>query len=193
MSVELGPGMIENIYDGIQRPLEKIMEKVHGNNLPRGVEVPPIDPDKLWDFTPVAKAGDKVVGGDIIGTVQETSLISHKIMVPPGVMGTLKEISGGSHTVTEVIAKVDTDNGTTVDIQMLQRWPVRRQRPSREKISPWRTKPSAPKRMSSLSVLVRWLLAQERQQRASRRLVFPWAFSPQMTLQAGWKVTVWAA
>ena len=135
LSVELAPGILEMIYDGIQRPLERI-KTMTGSNIARGVSVTSVDHDKKWDFVPAMKAGDRVEAGDIIGTVQETSLISHKIMVPPGVMGTLKEISGGNHTVTEVIAKVDTDNGTTVDIQMLQRWPVRRQRPSREKLSP---------------------------------------------------------
>ncbi len=135
LSVELAPGILEMIYDGIQRPLERI-KTMTGSNIARGVSVTSVDHDKKWDFVPAMKAGDRVEAGDIIGTVQETSLISHKIMVPPGVMGTLKEISGGSHAVTEVIAKVDTDNGTTVDIQMLQRWPVRRQRPSREKLSP---------------------------------------------------------
>ena len=82
MSVELGPGMIENIYDGIQRPLEKIMEKVHGNNITRGVEVSALDHEKKWDFTATVKAGDKVIGGDVIGTVPETSVVLHKVMVP---------------------------------------------------------------------------------------------------------------
>ncbi len=135
LSVELAPGILEMIYDGIQRPLERI-KAMTGSNIARGVSVTSVDHDKKWDFVPAMKAGDRVEAGDIIGTVQETSLISHKIMVPPGVMGTLKEISGGSHTVMDVIAKVDTDNGTTVDIRMLQKWPVRRQRPSREKLSP---------------------------------------------------------
>ncbi len=134
LSVELAPGILEMIYDGIQRPLERI-KAMTGSNIARGVSVTSVDHDKKWDFVPAMKAGDRVEAGDILGTVQETSLISHKIMVPPGVMGTLKEISG-SHTVMDVIAKVDTDNGTTVDIRMLQKWPVRRQRPSREKLSP---------------------------------------------------------
>jgi len=135
LSVELAPGILEMIYDGIQRPLERI-KAMTGSNIARGVSVTSVDHDKKWDFVPAMKAGDRVEAGDILGTVQETSLISHKIMVPPGVMGTLKEISGASHTVMDVIAKVDTDNGTTVDIRMLQKWPVRRQRPSREKLSP---------------------------------------------------------
>ena len=95
MSVELGPGMIENIYDGIQRPLEEILKKAGSNNLPRGVEVPPIDPEKLWDFTPTAQAGDQVVGGDVIGTVPETPVVLLKIMVPANLKGSLKSVAGG--------------------------------------------------------------------------------------------------
>ncbi len=137
MSVELGPGMIENIYDGIQRPLEKIMEKVHGNNLPRGVEVPPIDPDKLWDFTPVAKAGDKVVGGDIIGTVPETPVVLHKIMVPPNLKGTLKKVvSAGQYNVHQTVAVLTKEDGTDVELSMSQRWPVRVGRPYKHKYPP---------------------------------------------------------
>ena len=137
MSVELGPGMIENIYDGIQRPLEKIMEKVHGNNLPRGVEVPPIDPDKLWDFTPVAKAGDKVVGGDIIGTVPETPVVLHKIMVPPNLKGTLKSVvPAGGYNVHQTVAVLTKEDGTDVELSMSQRWPVRVGRPYKHKYPP---------------------------------------------------------
>ena len=137
MSVELGPGMIENIYDGIQRPLEKIMEKVHGNNLPRGVEVPPIDPDKLWDFTPVAKAGDKVVGGDIIGTVPETPVVLHKIMVPPNLKGTLKSVvPAGGYNVHQTVAVLTKEDGTEVELTMSQRWPVRVGRPYKHKYPP---------------------------------------------------------
>ena len=87
LSVELGPGLIENIYDGIQRPLEVIMEKVKGNNLPRGVEVPALDREKKWEFVPTVQPGAQVVGGDIIGTVQETDSILHKIMIPPRLKG----------------------------------------------------------------------------------------------------------
>ena len=137
MSVELGPGMIENIYDGIQRPLEKIMEKVHGNNLPRGVEVPPIDPDKLWDFNPVAKAGDKVVGGDIIGTVPETPVVLHKIMVPPNLKGTLKSVApAGGYNVHQTVAVLTKEDGTDVELSMSQRWPVRVGRPYKHKYPP---------------------------------------------------------
>ncbi len=137
MSVELGPGMIENIYDGIQRPLEKIMEKVHGNNLPRGVEVPAIDQEKLWDFTPVAKAGDQVVGGDIIGTVPETPVVLHKIMVPPSLKGTLKSVAAaGQYNVRQTVAVLELENGSQVELSMSQRWPVRVGRPYKHKYPP---------------------------------------------------------
>ena len=97
MSVELGPGMIETIYDGIQRPLEEILKKAGGNNLPRGVEVSALDQEKLWEFTPVAKVGDQVTGGDVIGTVPETPSVLHKIMVPPGLEGVLRQEIGRAH------------------------------------------------------------------------------------------------
>ncbi len=139
MSVELGPGMIENIYDGIQRPLEEIMKKVHGNNLPRGVEVPPIDPDKLWEFTPVAKAGDKVTGGDVLGTVPETPVVLHKIMVPPNLKGTLKSvIQKGMYNVKTTVAVLVKEDGTEVPLGMSQRWPVRVGRPYKHKYPPTR-------------------------------------------------------
>ncbi len=139
MSVELGPGMIENIYDGIQRPLEEIMKKVGGNNLPRGVEVPPIDPEKLWEFTPVAKAGDKVEGGDVIGTVPETPVVLHKIMLPPYLKGTLKSVTpAGSYNVKTVVAVLTKEDGTDVEITMSQRWPVRVGRPYKRKYPPVR-------------------------------------------------------
>ena len=137
MSVELGPGMIENIYDGIQRPLEEIMKKVQGNNLPRGVEVPPIDPEKLWEFTPVVKAGDKVVGGDILGTVPETPVVLHKVMVPPNLKGTLKSVvSAGKYNVKQTVAVLTREDGTEVELSMSQRWPVRVGRPYKHKYPP---------------------------------------------------------
>ena len=139
MSVELGPGMIENIYDGIQRPLEEIMKKVQGNNLPRGVEVPAIDQEKLWDFTPVAKAGDKVTGGDVLGTVPETAVVLHKIMVPPGLKGTLKWVAGeGQYNVKTTIATLVKADGSEVALAMSQRWPVRVGRPYKHKYPPVR-------------------------------------------------------
>ena len=139
MSVELGPGMIENIYDGIQRPLEEIRKKVGGNTLPRGVEVPPIDPEKLWEFTPVAKAGDQVEGGDVIGTVPETPVVLHKIMVPPYLKGTLKSVTpAGSYNVKTVVAVLTREDGTDVEITMSQRWPVRVGRPYKRKYPPVR-------------------------------------------------------
>ena len=136
MSVELGPGMIENIYDGIQRPLEKIVEKV-GANITRGVEVPALDHEKLWDYTPVAQVGDKVSAGDVIGTVPETPVVLHKIMVPPNLSGTVVETKpAGSYTVEEVVAVVEKADGSRVELSMIQRWPVRNGRPYKHKYPP---------------------------------------------------------
>ncbi|MDO4487700.1 MAG: V-type ATP synthase subunit A [Eubacteriales bacterium] len=135
MSVELGPGLISSIYDGIQRPLEKIKEATNSNLLQRGVEVPSLDREKKWHFVPVKNAGDKVMGGDIIGTVQETEVVLHKIMVPNGVEGTLKTIAEGDYTVTEDIAVVETAKGDKA-VQLMQRWPVRTGRPYKKKLSP---------------------------------------------------------
>ena len=116
LSVELGPGIIENIYDGIQRPLEEIMKKTGGNNLPRGVEVPAVDHDKKWDFKATAKKGDKVTGGDILGAVQETSVVLHKIMVPPNLSGTLESIQSGSFTVLDTVAVLVDDKLSLIHI-----------------------------------------------------------------------------
>ncbi len=134
MSVELGPGLITSIYDGIQRPLDDIM-KVSGNNLKRGVEVPSLKRDKKWAFVPVAKAGDEVGPGDILGTVQETIVVQQKIMVPYGVEGTVKEIRAGEFTVEDVVAVIATDDGDK-ELTMMQRWPVRRGRPYVKKLPP---------------------------------------------------------
>ena len=135
MSVELGPGLISSIYDGIQRPLDDIM-KVAGNNLSRGVEVPSLKRDAKWEFVPTVKAGDEVSGGDIIGTVQESEIVSHKIMVPPGITGTIKEIKGGSYVVTDTVCTVTTKDGKDVPVTLMQKWPVRRGRPYKQKLSP---------------------------------------------------------
>ena len=135
MSVELGPGLISSIYDGIQRPLDDIM-KVSGNNLQRGVEVPSLKRELQWEFVPCAQAGDAVTGGDIIGTVQETEIVSHKIMIPPGIVGKLKEIKSGSFTVTDTVATVETPDGAEIPITLMQKWPVRRGRPYKQKLSP---------------------------------------------------------
>ena len=110
LSVELGPGLIASIYDGIQRPLDEIM-KICGNNLQRGVEVPSLDRQKKWNFVPAAKVGDEVEAGDIIGTVQETSVVEQRIMVPYGVKGKIKEIKAGDFTVEETVASVETAEG----------------------------------------------------------------------------------
>ena len=134
LSVELGPGLIKSIYDGIQRPLDAIMEKA-GTNLERGVDVPALSREKKWDFVPVAKLG-RVEGGDILGTVQETDVVLHKIMVPPNVSGELIELNGGSYTVDEVVGKIKTDKGETYEVKLMQKWPVRVGRPYKEKLSP---------------------------------------------------------
>ena len=135
LSVELGPGLIESIYDGIQRPLDDIM-KVSGNNLSRGVSVPALKRDKIWQFKAVAKAGDRVTAGDVIGTVQETDIVLHKIMVPAGVSGTVTEISGGEYTVADTVAKVEDENGNVHELTLMQKWPVRIGRPYQKKLSP---------------------------------------------------------
>ncbi len=135
MSVELGPGLIGSIYDGIQRPLDDIM-KISGNNLERGVEVPSLKRELKWEFTPQAKVGDNVVAGDVLGTVQETEIVTHKILVPPGFVGTVKDIRGGEYTVTETVAVLETPDGREVPLQLMQRWPVRRGRPYQKKLSP---------------------------------------------------------
>ena len=135
LSVELGPGLIENIYDGIQRPLEEIRRVTNSNNLPRGVQVPSLNKEKLWDFVPVAKVGDQVGPGDVLGTVQETPSILHKIMVPNGISGTVASINGGSHNITETIAVIKTDKGEEA-LTMVQKWPVRVGRPYAQKYAP---------------------------------------------------------
>ena len=134
MSVELGPGLITSIYDGIQRPLDDIM-KISGNNLKRGVEVPSLKRDLKWEFVPTVKAGDEVEAGDVIGTVQETVLVQQKIMVPYGMKGTIKEIKAGEFTVEEVVAILETAEGDK-ELTLMQKWPVRRGRPYQKKLPP---------------------------------------------------------
>ena len=134
MSVELGPGLITSIYDGIQRPLDDIM-KISGNNLKRGVEVPSLKRDLKWEFVPAVQAGDEVEEGDVIGTVQETVLVQQKIMVPYGIRGTVKEIKAGEFTVEEVVAVVAAEDGDK-ELTLMQKWPVRRGRPYKKKLPP---------------------------------------------------------
>ncbi len=135
LSVELGPGLLENIYDGIQRPLEGIM-KVCGHNIRRGVEVPALDREKKWDFVATARVGDQVVGGDIIGTVQETASTEHRIMVPVRLSGKIVSISSGSYTVVDTVAVLETADGKRVNLTMMQKWPVRVGRPYKKKYPP---------------------------------------------------------
>ena len=134
LSVELAPGLIESIYDGIQRPLSAIREKA-GDRITRGIEVNSLDHEKLWDFVPVAKIGDELTGGDILGTVQETEAVLHKVMVPPEVSGKLTWIFEGKANIVTPIAKLERD-GKEIELPMLQRWPVRRGRPYAEKLAP---------------------------------------------------------
>ena len=134
MSVELGPGLIASIYDGIQRPLDDIM-KISGNNLKRGVEVPSLKRNLKWEFVPTVKVGDEVETGDVIGTVQETVLVQQKIMVPYGIKGTIKEIKEGTFTVEDIVAVVETEKGEK-ELTMMQKWPVRRSRPYKKKLPP---------------------------------------------------------
>lgn len=134
MSVELGPGLITSIYDGIQRPLNSIME-VAGNLLKRGVEVAALDRSKKWEFRATVSKGDRVVSGDVLGTVEETPVVTQKIMVPNGIEGTVTSIQSGSFTVDDFIATIETKEGEQ-SITMLQRWPVRKGRPYRRKLPP---------------------------------------------------------
>ncbi|MEG0370298.1 MAG: V-type ATP synthase subunit A, partial [Hungatella sp.] len=136
MSVELGPGLIGSIYDGIQRPLDAIMEITGGNLLNRGVEVPSLKRNKKWHFTPTVSAGAVLEGGDIIGTVQETDVVLQKIMIPIGMKGTLASITEGDYTVTESVAVLTDEKGSRQDITLMQRWPVRKGRPYKQKLSP---------------------------------------------------------
>lgn len=134
LSVELAPGLIEGIFDGIQRPLERVCEK-YGDRITRGISLNNLDHEKLWKFEPSVKVGDFVQAGDVLGTVQETSIVNHKIMVPYGMKGTVKEIKSGEFNITQTIAVLDTEAGAK-ELPMLQKWPVRRGRPYKEKMSP---------------------------------------------------------
>ena len=134
LSVELGPGLIGSIFDGIQRPLDEIM-KLTGNNLKRGVEVPSLSREQKWNFVPSVSVGDELEPGDVLGTVQETAAVVQKIMVPPEVSGTVKSICAGEYTVEDTIAVLATKDGDK-ELTMMQRWPVRKGRPYAEKLPP---------------------------------------------------------
>lgn len=134
LSVELAPGLIGGIYDGIQRPLEKLAE-LGGDRIESGISAPALDHDKKWEFEPTVKKGDRVESGDVLGTVRENEVIVHKIMTPFGVSGTVEKINKGAFTIDETVAVV-ADGKTKTDVCMLQRWPVRRGRPYKEKLPP---------------------------------------------------------
>ena len=134
LSVELGPGLMENIYDGIQRPLVAIKNAV-GPNITRGIDLPALDREKKWYFEATAKRGDKIKGGDVYGIVKENEVVEHKIMAPPGTEGKIAELLSGYYTVTDTIGKLDTEQGE-VPITMMQKWPVRKARPYKEKLPP---------------------------------------------------------
>ncbi len=135
LSVELAPGLIESIFDGIQRPLEEIY-KIAGDRITRGIDVPKLDREKKWEFVPVARVGDEVIGGDVIGTVQETPAVLHKIMVPPGKSGTVEWVYSGEATIVEPVYKLKETDGTVKEYPMLQTWPVRKARPYKDKLAP---------------------------------------------------------
>ena len=135
LSVELGPGLIESMFDGIQRPLDAFMKAANSAFLSKGVEVKSLNREKKWHFVPTAKVGDKVSAGDVIGTVQETAVVLHRIMVPFGVEGTIKEIKAGDFNVEEVIAVVETEKGDK-NLTLMQKWPVRKGRPYARKLNP---------------------------------------------------------
>ena len=134
LSVELGPGLLERMYDGIQRPLEKL-ELLAGEFLKRGVTAPPLNREKLWEFKAEKEVGDEVIPGDILGTVDETSVINHKIMVPNGIKGKVKEIKNGEFTVDQTVAVIETEDGDK-ELNMIQKWPVRSPRPFNRKLDP---------------------------------------------------------
>ena len=135
LSVELGPGLIESMFDGIQRPLDAFMEAAQSNFLTKGVSVPSLNREKKWEFKPTVKIGDKVEPGYVIGTVQETPVVEQRIMVPVGVEGTIKDIKAGEFTVTDTVAVVETATGDK-EVMMMQKWPVRKGRPYKAKINP---------------------------------------------------------
>ncbi len=136
LSVELGPGMLKNMYDGIQRPLSAMFEK-YGANITKGIDEPALSRDTVWDFVPAVQPGDHVGPGDVYGYVQETDVIRHSILVPPRCQGTILSIQAGMYTVQQPVGQLQQEDGTVIDITLMQKWPVRIARPYREKLSPF--------------------------------------------------------
>ncbi len=135
LSVELGPGIISQMFDGIQRPLDTFMEVTQSNFLGRGVQLPALDHEKQWWFEATIEEGTEVSAGDIIGYVDETKIIQHKIMVPNGIKGTVQKIESGSFTIDDPICVIETEQGLK-ELTMMQKWPVRRGRPIKQKLNP---------------------------------------------------------
>ena len=135
LSVELGPGLISSIYDGIQRPLD-ILAAAEGSNITRGAYAPALDREKEWEFKAKVDIGAELISGDVLGVVQETELLEHRIMLPPDLSGKILEINSGSYKVTDVIGKLEDQNGKVHDLSLMQKWPVRIGRPYKEKVAP---------------------------------------------------------
>lgn len=135
LSVELGPGLLENIFDGIQRPLESI-RIASGNNITRGIQIPALSREKKWPFVPTVKTGDTVTAGDIFGTVQENEVFQHRVLVPYGIEGVIESIESGDFTVDSIVAQVKGNDGKSIGLSLMQKWPVRKERPYKEKLSP---------------------------------------------------------
>jgi V/A-type H+-transporting ATPase subunit A len=171
LSLQLAPGMIENIFDGIQRPLETIKELV-GNNITRGIKVDALDRNKKWEFAARVKIGQKVQSGDILGVVQETVIIEHRIMLPYGISGTVEQIFEGRFTIEEVIAVIKTDDGQSVNITMLQKWPVRVARPIKEKIVPDAPLVSGQRVIDTFFPIAKGVLQQFRDRSEAERRLF---------------------
>jgi len=136
LTADLGPGILTNFYDGIQRPLEMLKE-VAGDYITRGLTVPPLNPDTVWDYTVVANEGSSVEPGDVLGTVPETKVITHKVLVPPGVKGNLTKVREGKLHVTDAVATLTKEDGKEVELTMSHRWPVRVPRPYKKKLDPF--------------------------------------------------------
>jgi V/A-type H+-transporting ATPase subunit A len=187
LSVELGPGLIETMFDGIQRPLEKLREAT-GDFIARGASAPSLDRERLWAFEPRAQVGDKVSSGDILGVVQENIIIEHRIMVPPDVEGEVVDIKAGDFRVTDIVATLRTPEGETKELTMLQKWPVRVRRPVKQKLNPNQPMVTGQRVIDTLFPLQREARLRTRPlSAAARRLCSTsWPSGPMWTLWCTW-------